>query len=100
MKKYTKKFFRFMLLLIPFVVLARAESVSASSVTMAPTPTPKQVQGSVSVSSDNIYDDEEHYNDYENYKVDAPWYCDATTIQLGVVSLEENIINVLNVNKL
>ena len=42
----------------------------------------------------NIYDDEEHYNDYENYKVDAPWYCDATTIQLGVVSLEENIINV------
>lgn len=57
MKQYVKKTIRLMLVLIPFFMMTQVENVYASSST--PTPTPKQVQGNVTVSSDNIYDDEE-----------------------------------------
>lgn len=39
----------------------------------------------------NIYDDGQHYNDYENYQVDKPWTSEINTLELGIVSLEENI---------
>lgn len=40
----------------------------------------------------NIYDDGKHYNDYENYKVELPWASKVQTIDLGIISVEDNQI--------
>ena len=39
-----------------------------------------------------IYDDGQHYNDYENYKVEAPWISNIGVIDLGIISVEDNMI--------
>ncbi len=41
----------------------------------------------------DIYDDVEHYNDFENYKVEKPWESKIGQIDLGIISLEDNTIN-------
>lgn len=40
----------------------------------------------------SIYDDGQHYNNYESYKVEAPWSSKVGTIDLGIVSVEDNMI--------
>ena len=39
-----------------------------------------------------IYDDGTSYNDYENYEVELPWESKIGTVDLGIVSVEENLI--------
>lgn len=40
----------------------------------------------------NIYDDGTSYNDYENYEVELPWESEIGTVDLGIVSVEDNHI--------
>ncbi len=40
----------------------------------------------------NIYDDGKNYNDYENYEVELPWESKIGVIDLGIVSIEENLV--------
>lgn len=42
----------------------------------------------------NLYDDGQHYNDYENYEVEMPWSSQIGIVELGIISLEENIVYV------
>ena len=39
-----------------------------------------------------IYDDGTSYNDYENYEVELPWESEVGTVDLGIVSVEDNLI--------
>ncbi len=41
-----------------------------------------------------IYDDGQHYNNYEAYKVEAPWSSKVGVIDLGIISVEDNMIYV------
>ena len=40
----------------------------------------------------NIYDDGKNYNNYENYEVELPWDSKIGVVDLGIVSLEDNLI--------
>lgn len=40
----------------------------------------------------NIYDDGKNYNNYENYEVEMPWDSKIGVVDLGIVSLEDNLI--------
>lgn len=39
-----------------------------------------------------IYDDGTSYNDYENYEVELPWESKVGIVDLGIVSVEDNLI--------
>lgn len=41
-----------------------------------------------------IYDDGKNYNNYEEYKTDVPWESEIGTLDLGIVSLEDNQIRI------
>lgn len=41
-----------------------------------------------------IYDDGKNYNNYEEYKTDVPWESAVGTVDLGIVSLENNQIRI------
>lgn len=41
-----------------------------------------------------IYDDGKNYNNYEEYKTEVPWESEVKTIELGIVSLEDNQIRI------
>ena len=40
----------------------------------------------------NIYDDGTNYNNYEEYEVETPWESKIGVVDLGIVSLEDNLI--------
>lgn len=41
-----------------------------------------------------IHDDGKNYNNYEEYKTDVPWESEIGTLDLGIVSLEDNQIRI------
>lgn len=41
-----------------------------------------------------IYDDGKNYNNYEEYKTDVPWESEIGTLDLGIVSLDDNQIRI------